>query len=300
MLRHSAVYSTGAGEHEWQTRAGIRLRLCLILMLGLLLTGLAGAQTPSDWKSDALETLRQGDVSVSFPDGSFLGEDTLTGYQAAALLGELLQKINATTACPTPVPETPNGVFATVPADHWAFDAARQLSVLNVAEAFPDGFSGDELLTGFQTAELIGTVLELLNEKVACGAINVAEKVTGLETRLTDLDAAIEAGTLQGPPGPQGETGPPGPQGETGPPGPQGETGPPGPPGPQGEAGLAGPPGTPGLPGPPGAPGAAGPPGPPGPPGLACWDVDGDGEADLAEDRNLDGLYNTLDCIGLP
>ncbi len=295
-----------AAEFGWRPGANIRFRLssrllparlksfCLFLLFGLLL-GSGLAQTANDtWKSDALTTLQQNGVSVAFPDGSFLGEDTLTGYQAASLLGELLQKINAVTACPTPVPATPDGVFAAVSPDHWAYDAARQLSVLDVAEAFPDGFSGDALLSGFQTAELVSRTLELLNEKVACGAVDVAEQVAGLQTQVTNLDAAVAAGTLQGPPGPPGEPGPPGTPGLQGVPGPQG------PPGPPGQAGADGLPGSPGPPGPPGPSGEVGPQGPPGPQGLACWDLDGDGEADLAEDRNLDGLYNTLDCIGLP
>ena len=116
-----------------------------------------------------------------------------------------------------------------------------------------------------------------------------------------------------GPAGPQGEPGEQGAQGEPGPIGPQGETGEqgpqgePGPAGLQGEPGEQGPQGEPGPIGPQGEPGEMGPQGEPGPDGaagedgqdgLACWDVDGDGVQDLAEDINADGVYNALDCQG--
>jgi hypothetical protein len=38
--------------------------------------------------------------------------------------------------------------------------------------------------------------------------------------------------------------------------------------------------------------------GPQGDPGLACWDLDGDGEGDIDEDVNDDGNYDALDCQG--
>jgi hypothetical protein len=91
----------------------------------------------------------------------------------------------------------------------------------------------------------------------------------------------------QGEPGPQGEAGAAGPQGEQGE---TGETGPAGPQGEQGEQGDQGPQGE--------EPGPAGPPGEQGEPGLACWDLDGDGIGDPAEDRNNDGFFNALDCQG--
>jgi hypothetical protein len=40
--------------------------------------------------------------------------------------------------------------------------------------------------------------------------------------------------------------------------------------------------------------------GPQGIPGLACWDLNGDGIQDVEEDVNLDGLWNADDCQGLP
>ena len=44
--------------------------------------------------------------------------------------------------------------------------------------------------------------------------------------------------------------------------------------------------------------GAAGLQGPAGPPGLACWDLDGDGMADPGEDVNGDGRTSAVDCHG--
>ena len=260
-----------------------------LLLLTCLFLGVTQAQTAAEnWKQNALEQLQQGNIDTSFPDGAFLGEDTLTGYQAAALVGGLLEQLNTLTACPTPLPETPDGAFAAVSPDHWSYEDARRLSTLEVEEAFPEGFDGNTLLTGFQMAKLVSEALEVVNEKVACGALDVRGEVSELSSTLTTLQTELESGALQGapgemgPPGPQGETGAQGPPGETGPAGRDGETGAQGPAGPAGEAGPQG------------------PAGPPGEQGLACWDLDQDGEPDIAEDRNLDGLYNTLDCLGLP
>lgn len=78
--------------------------------------------------------------------------------------------------------------------------------------------------------------------------------------------------------GPQGPIGKIGPQGERGPAGLQGL---PGPPGPQGEPGDIGPQGIPGSPG-----------------GLMCWDLNGNGTGDGAEDINGDGQFTAADCKG--
>jgi OmcA/MtrC family decaheme c-type cytochrome len=45
-----------------------------------------------------------------------------------------------------------------------------------------------------------------------------------------------------------------------------------------------------------GAAGAAGQPGDDGDPGLACWDLNGNGVGDPEEDLNGDGMFNALDC----
>lgn len=57
--------------------------------------------------------------------------------------------------------------------------------------------------------------------------------------------------------------------------------------GPQGPAGPQGPQGLPGAQGPPGSPG-----------GLMCWDLNGNGQSDPAEDKNGDGLFDARDCKG--
>ena len=56
-------------------------------------------------------------------------------------------------------------------------------------------------------------------------------------------------------------------------------------------AGTVGPAGEPGDPGPAGAT-------EPGPAGLACWDLNGNGEADPEEDINGDEVFDALDCQG--
>ncbi len=48
--------------------------------------------------------------------------------------------------------------------------------------------------------------------------------------------------------------------------------------------------------GPPGPQGPQGPPGSPG--GLMCWDLNGNGVADPAEDKNGDTVFDALDCRG--
>ncbi|MFN5319748.1 MAG: tail fiber domain-containing protein [Bacteroidia bacterium] len=84
-----------------------------------------------------------------------------------------------------------------------------------------------------------------------------------------------------------------GPQGNTGPQGPVGATGA------QGTIGLTGPQGPAGATGPQGPVGLTGPQGPPGPGGgLNCWDLNGNGSEDAAEDINNDGIWDALDCRG--
>ena len=67
---------------------------------------------------------------------------------------------------------------------------------------------------------------------------------------------------------------------------------------------IMGPAGPQGLPGATGATGATGPQGEQGlqgeqgEPGLACWDLNGNGVGDPGEDVKLDGLWDTADCQG--
>jgi hypothetical protein len=65
-----------------------------------------------------------------------------------------------------------------------------------------------------------------------------------------------------------------------------------------GEKGDQGNQGEPGLKGDKGDQGLKGEPGTSGANGLACWDLNGNGIGDIAEDINSDGNYDTLDCKG--
>ena len=237
------------------------------------LTVVNAVQQVADWRSEAVAELADAGVPVSFPDGSFLGSDPLTGYQAAVLLNDLLETVYARTGCGQEVvaANTPT-TFSDVPAGHWAAEAVARLASLGIGEAFPSGeFRGGEFLTGYQTAFLVGRVLEVLAAQTDCGARSVQETVGTLALEVSNVQEALAAGTLQGPPGPPGPQGPPGESGPPGPQGPPGEpglVGPAGPPGPQGLAGPTGPGGPEGPPGPQGPSGPQGPEGPVGPVGA--------------------------------
>ena len=62
-------------------------------------TVVGAVQQAADWRSEAVAELADAGVPVSFPDGSFLGSDPLTGYQAAVLLNGLLETVYARTGC---------------------------------------------------------------------------------------------------------------------------------------------------------------------------------------------------------
>ncbi len=290
------------------------------------------------WGRDAVRGLSEGGVDVTFPDGSFLGEGALTGYQAAVLVDRLLSRVDAATGCPDQLVAGPveGFAFVDVPEDHWARDSVERLATLGVAPAFPSGeFRGDSFLSGYQTALLLDKALDLAMEKVVCGEERLYQRVDDLADRLQTVLDAMAAGEFVGPEGPAGPPGPEGPAGAScwdldgdgragpgedvdgdgavgvldcrGPQGPAGPAGPQGPQGPRGERGPIGLPGADGAPGAPGRPGdpgrtgpagPAGPPGPAGEPGLACWDLDADGAPDLGEDVDGDGLVGVLDCRG--
>lgn len=96
--------------------------------------------------------------------------------------------------------------------------------------------------------------------------------------RLQSVAYAVAGQGPAGPVGPAGVQGPQGPTGPTGPQGPQGMTGTTGAQGPQGTMGSQGPAGT---------------------NGISCWDLNGNGQCDLAsEDINLDGFCTVADCKG--
>lgn len=251
------------------------------------------------WGRAAVQGLSEGGVDVTFPDGSFLGEGTLTGYQAAILVDRMLSQVDAATGCPDQlVAGTDDFAFTDVPEGHWAADAVARVATLGVGAAFPDGeFSGDGFLTGYQTAMLLERALALSMAKIECGEARLYERVDSFGGQLEQVLAAMEAGEFVGP---QGPVGPPGPTGETGP---AGAEGPPGPRGERGPIGLPGPRGEPGPTGESGPQGPVGPPGETGPAGAdgdACWDVNRDGVAGAEEDTNGDGSVDLFDCRGVP
>lgn len=260
------------------------------MVLLTLIAGFALVQTATDaWKGEAVNKLSQEGVNISFPDGAFLGEDSLTGYQAAVLFADLLNKVDAATGCPAAPSATVS--FADVPGDHWAKPSLDRIATLDIAGAFPDGnFKGDQFLTGYQTAFIAGKLLDRLEQQVACGVGDMRSIISDLQNNYTSLQANLASGALAGPPGPAGEPGPAGPPGPVGPPGPAG------PAGLKGDRGAAGPAG---AAGPKGNAGPAGVAGPPGPAGLSCWDLNGNGLRDGSEDINRDSEFDTLDCAGV-
>jgi hypothetical protein len=303
-------------------RATIVVGMVALVTLLLLLPRAGGQEQADDWRADAVTQLSGAGIEPSFPDGSFLTDASLTGYQAAVLVGRLLDTVATRTGCPDPTVgmAAPGAAFVDVPPDHWAADAVAQVAALGVEPGFPGGeFRGDEFLTGYQTALLLARAVSVVDARVACGERADSEVLAALygdlgavRDEVAALRAGIDDGSLQGPPGPEG---PPGPAGEPGPAGSPGETGPAGPPGPAGapgpigERGPQGEPGAQGLVGPAGPAGPAGAPGPSGPEGPAgpagndgfhCWDVDMVGERLAQYDVNRDGVVDVRDCIGPP
>ncbi|CAN5744150.1 hypothetical protein BH23DEI1_BH23DEI1_06070 [soil metagenome] len=271
----------------------------------------AGEGAGRDWRLRAVGGLTAAGVEPAFDDGSFLSEELLTGYQAAVLVGRVLDVMAQRTGCPDVAvgDEASAAGFADVPADHWAADAVGKIARLGVEEAFPEGsFGGGSFVSGYQAALLMARVLDVIDERVACGERIDAEVVSGLRDDMDamrgafdELLAEVEAGRLVGPvgpTGPAGETGPAGPTGSDGADGPEGPAGPPGPVGAAGETGVAGLTGDQGPEGPAGPMGPLGETGMVGDDGISCWDLDMTGEHDLRYDVNQDGVVDVLDCIG--
>src|SRR5690606_22913011 len=220
--------------------------LALLLPLALLAVGAGQDGGGLGWGREALGRLGEAGVELGFPDGSFLGEDAVTGYQAAVLIDRLLARADARSGCTDAMAGLPDPGFSfdDVPPDHWAAGAAARVAALGVREAFPEGrLGGDEFLTGFQTAALVAAAVAAVDAKVACGETSVQERLGAMAAEVQSLRAAIAEGALQGPPGPPGERGEPGEPGATGEPGPPGPAGPPGEQGPPGPEGAEGPPG---------------------------------------------------------
>ncbi len=121
----------------------------------------------------------------------------------------------------------------------------------------------------------------------------------------TNMDGNFDALDCQGADGMDGAQGPEGPMGPQGPAGNDGMDGAQGPQGPQGPAGNDGNDGMDGAQGPQGPEGPTGPQGPAGndgsngTDGINCWDTNGDGINDPAEDTNMDGNFDALDCQGV-
>ena len=119
-----------------------------------------------------------------------------------------------------------------------------------------------------------GVLLQLGNDANSNGVLDAAE-ITSSQY------------ICNGQAGATGPAGPAGAIGATGPQGPIGLTGP---------AGAAGPAGSIGATGPQGPAGPQGPIGLVGTNGINCWDTNGNGINDPAEDANGDGLFNSTDC----
>ena len=52
----------------------------LLLLAGAPLLVVRGQGSEDDWRNEALQDLTAAGLDVGFPDGSFLSDDTLTGY----------------------------------------------------------------------------------------------------------------------------------------------------------------------------------------------------------------------------
>ncbi len=305
-----------------------------LLLVAMAITAVAfalyayGQGAQRDWRSDAVSGLSSAGVDAAFPDGSFLSEETLTGYQAAVLVARMLDSIGARAGCPDPraAMPAPEASFSDVPGDHWAASAVADVARLGVADAFPEGeFRGQGFLSGYQTALILSRIVAVLDDSVECGVRADAALVASLQSEVDELQAArialagtveamelqvaslmvdLEAGTLRGPEGPPGLRGEQGVQGEVGPGGSVGPAGPAGEPGlqgvvgPAGEEGPEGPGGPAGELGPRGLAGIPGPEGARGESGFHCWDVDMTGAMESHYDVNLDGVIDVRDCIG--
>jgi len=98
---------------------------------------------------------------------------------------------------------------ATVPFDHWAYDAVNQLVQKGIIIGYPNGtFMGDRAMTRYEFAMAISRLLDVVKNDMPAG--KQGEK--------GDTGAAGAAGAA-GAPGAKGDIGPTGPIGPQGPPG---------------------------------------------------------------------------------
>lgn len=153
--------------------------------------------------------------------------------------------------------------------------------------AGPAGPAGSQGPVGLHCWDLNGNNTPDNNEDTnGDGAVNVWD--------CRGSDGAVGAQGPMGPRGPAGPAGPAGPRGATGPSGPRGALGATGR---QGPAGKDGKDGVDGLDGQDGVNGVDGKDGSNGTNGQSCWDSNGNGLADAAEDINGDGSIDVSDCV---
>src|SRR5690606_10506854 len=130
---------------------------------------------------------------------SFLGDNPVTGYQAAILVDRLLTRMDLATGCTDAAAGAadPGFSFTDVPQGHWAAGAAARVAQLGVSEAFPEGsLNGDEYLTGYQTALLISRAVDAVDAKLACGEQTVVERLGAVSAEIAEVRAEIAAGAL--------------------------------------------------------------------------------------------------------
>lgn len=217
--------------------------ILLVFGVGVAVYGQA-TDTADDWRSQAVASISDAGIDISFPDGSFLATDTLTGYQAAVMLARLLDVTRTLSGCRDAGVEAlaDEVAFDDLPSDHWAEGAVRRVAALGVEEAFPDGrFHGDSFLSGYQFAFLLSRALLAAEAQVACAELAGDVRLVQLGEEMDILMESLASGELQGPPGPQGPVGPAGAAGAAGADGPPGPAGPMGPPGTEGPEGPEGP-----------------------------------------------------------
>ncbi|SDL15622.1 S-layer homology domain-containing protein [Halarsenatibacter silvermanii] len=74
-----------------------------------------------------------------------------------------------------------------VDEDHWAYEAVEQLVAAGVVEGYPDGeFKGEQTMTRYEMAMMVGRALDNINEDIAALEADVAD----LEDGLTAAQAA--------------------------------------------------------------------------------------------------------------
>ncbi len=126
----------------------------------------------------------------------------------------ILWCVAAVTLLAAALPALAEDPSQTVPQDHWAYDAVKQLADVGIIIGYPNGsFRGDRGISRYEFAMAISRMLEGLNKQAGIAGKRGPRGLPG------------QAGP-QGPAGPKGEPGPAGPAGIAGPTGPAGVAGP--------------------------------------------------------------------------